>query len=124
MSKVSQIVREHLAQQDAKLHEAEEQARRDLVREATLDFIERWTGERELPEARQGDPYHCVLANAMGGEWNGSDWHPTGNDANNPEWEPTGVRIQIPDEVQEFIRRFDAGEYPELTVDEVGEGDV
>lgn len=114
-----EIVAERIAQ------EAQEQAdtERQMVREKAQAWLDKWSIKLSdvLPAGIQGDSNQCVFAHALGGSFSHSQWTmdarrsrvfaSAGILEGNPD---TGLTLNLPPEVSEFIRRFDAGEYPDL----------
>ena len=84
---------------------------RRRVRKEAERWLEMWTGVHDLPPGVRGDSTACVFANALGGEFGAKDWSvPEDRLAHRLGYE----HIDLPADVREFIRRFDAGEYPDL----------
>jgi hypothetical protein len=81
------------------------------VRKAAEEWLTEWGFNGKLPSGEQGESTECVLAHALGGSFGGSDWVlPEDRLAAKLGFHD----VAIPDDVCEFIRRFDGGEYPDL----------
>jgi hypothetical protein len=105
--------------------ERAEAQRRQEVRDAASAYLRKWGLDGTLPTGAQGDPGECVFAHALGGSWNGSTWQLSeqrgkilaGCWKGNPD---EGFVLDLPEEVCEFIHRFDGGEYPDLVEGDPG----
>lgn len=112
---VAEVVKARLA---AKA-EREEAQTRQKVRDGALKFLKEWGGS-ELPPGTQGDPEACVLANALGGSWDASEWRlPEDRLAHRLGFHA----VAVPEVVGDFIHRFDAGEYPDLIGAQIVDGE-
>jgi hypothetical protein len=112
MPTAAEIARARVEEADARRASEEAQAASLHARAETQKWLEQWGLKlEELPAGIQGDPQACVLAEALGGAWNGSDWAvPEARLAHKLGYE----NIELPPVVRDFISRFDRGEYPDL----------
>jgi hypothetical protein len=79
-----------------------------VARTATEEFVQQQTGRRELPKAVRGDGNECVIARAVGAHGVGGRTMRVGSPGD------YSYEVELPPEVSDFIKRFDAGEYPDL----------
>lgn len=100
-------VRDVVQQRLDALETAKEDKRRQEVREAASAYLQRWGKDGTLPKGVPGDSGECVFAHALGGHWNGTEW----------ELAAGITALGLPEDVTEFIRRFDHGEYPDLILE-------